>query len=243
VTRTWLHLLWIALACTVYEVQFLYHPPNPVDEGWPLYAAQRLHAGGTLYADTFFVFPPGHLLSAWIGSALAPPGIVAARVLYAAFDVALCLALYAFARRLMPAHLALLAALLVGFALFPYPGLQATDLLVIFDSPDVVRSASPDIGLLGTLPVRGIIISSADDDYDFIARFFAPAVGVPEDPVTGSAYTELAPYWSAKTGKTRLRAKQVSRRGGQVTCELAGDRVHIAGTAVKTMEGVIHIDG
>jgi hypothetical protein len=112
------HALAIALVCIVYEAQFLYAPPNPVDEGWPLYAAQRLHEGGTLYADTFFVFPPGHLLSAWLGYAVAPPGLEAARVLYGAFNLALCLALYAFGRRILPAHLALLAALLVGVATY-----------------------------------------------------------------------------------------------------------------------------
>lgn len=110
------HLLLIALVAVVYEAQFLYVAPNPIDEGWPLYAAKRLHEGGTLYADTFFVFPPGHLLSAWIGYGVAPPGLEATRVLYAAFNVALCLALFAFARRLLPPHLAVLAALLVALA-------------------------------------------------------------------------------------------------------------------------------
>jgi len=110
------HGLLIVLVAVVYQAQFLYHPPNPIDEGWPLYAAQRLHDGGTLYADTFFVFPPGHLLAAWIGHAIAPPGLIAARILYGVFDLSLCLALYLLGRRLMPAHLALLAALLVALA-------------------------------------------------------------------------------------------------------------------------------
>lgn len=115
--RAW-HLVWIACVCIGYEVQFLYQPPNPVDEGWLLYAAKRLHEGGTLYADTFFVFPPGHLLAAWIGYAVAPPGVEAARVLYGGFNLALCLALYLLARHLVAPHLALLAAMLVALASF-----------------------------------------------------------------------------------------------------------------------------
>ena len=115
--RRW-HWLCIAAVGVVYDLQFLYEAPNPVDEGWPLYAAKRLHEGGTLYADTFFVFPPGHLLSAWLGYAIAPPGLEWARIFYAAFDVALCLALYAFGRRWMPARFALLAALLLALATY-----------------------------------------------------------------------------------------------------------------------------
>ena len=115
--RAW-HLVWIACVCIGYEVQFLYQPPNPVDEGWPLYAAKRLQEGGTLYADTFFVFPPGHLLAAWIGYAVAPPGVEAARVLYGGFNLALCLTLYLLARHLVAPHLALLAAMLVALTSF-----------------------------------------------------------------------------------------------------------------------------
>lgn len=112
------HVLWIVLICLGYEVLFLYEPPNPIDEGWPLYAAKRLHEGGTLYADTFFVFPPGHLLPAWLAFAIAPPGVELSRVFYAGFDLALALALYALGRRLLPAHLALLVALMVVLASF-----------------------------------------------------------------------------------------------------------------------------
>jgi hypothetical protein len=118
VSTTVRHLLWIALVCVVYEAQFLYELPNPFDEGWPLYAAKRLHEGGTLYADTFFVFPPGHLLAAWLGVAAAPPGLELTRVVYAGFNLALVLALYAFGRRLLPPHLAALVALLVAVATF-----------------------------------------------------------------------------------------------------------------------------
>lgn len=124
----------------------------------------------------------------------------------------------------------------------PVECLRSADLLVVFASADEVRSASPDIGLLARVPARGIIITAADSEYDFVARFFAPSVGIPEDPVTGSAYTQLAPYWSARTGKTRFHARQVSRRGGDVSCELAADRVLISGKAVKTLEGTFRLD-
>ena len=76
----------------------------------------------------------------------------------------------------------------------------------------------------------------------FVVRFFAPAVGIAEDPVTGSAYTQLVPYWSTRMNRTRFRAKQVSRRGGELTCELAGDRVLITGAAVKYLEGCVHLE-
>ena len=112
----WWHLPLVVLASLGFESLFVHHGINLTDEGWPLYAAMRLHAGGTLYEDVFFVFPPGHLLAAWIGYALDPPGVIATRWIYAGFNVALCGALYALGRRLMPARFALLGALLVAFA-------------------------------------------------------------------------------------------------------------------------------
>jgi PhzF family phenazine biosynthesis protein len=124
-----------------------------------------------------------------------------------------------------------------AFGVRPVECLRAADLLVVLGSAAEVRSANPDIGLLARVPARGIIITAADTEYDFVARFFAPSVGIPEDPVTGSAYTQLAPYWAARTGKTRFHARQVSRRGGDVTCELAGDRVLITGRAVRILTG------
>lgn len=98
-----------------FEALFLEHSLNVLDEGWPLYAAMRLHAGGTLYQDVFFVFPPGHLLAAWIAYGIDPPGIVVSRTIYAAFTVSLCIAMYFLGRRLMPASFALLGSLLLAF--------------------------------------------------------------------------------------------------------------------------------
>ena len=84
-------------------------------------------------------------------------------------------------------------------------------------------------------------VTAPGDQVDFVSRFFAPKYGIPEDPVTGSAHCELTPYWAAKLNKTRLRARQVSRRGGEVTCELRGERVALAGSAVLFMEADIYI--
>ncbi len=107
----------LLLAVSVgFESLYLHHGLNALDEGWPLYAAMRLHAGGRLYEDAFFVFPPGHVLPAWIAMALDPPGVILARVLYAGFNVALCAALYALGRRLMSPAFALLGGLLLAVA-------------------------------------------------------------------------------------------------------------------------------
>jgi hypothetical protein len=111
----WQLPLLIAVSVTV-EWLYLHQGLNPLDEGWPLNAAMRLHAGGRLYEDVFFVFPPGHALPAWIATALDPPGVILARVLYAGFNVALCAALYALGRRIMAPAFALLAGLLLAVA-------------------------------------------------------------------------------------------------------------------------------
>eukprot|EP00002_Diphylleia_rotans_P034621 TRINITY_DN7460_c0_g1_i1.p1 TRINITY_DN7460_c0_g1~~TRINITY_DN7460_c0_g1_i1.p1 ORF type:complete len:304 (-),score=52.42 TRINITY_DN7460_c0_g1_i1:239-1150(-) len=118
------------------------------------------------------------------------------------------------------------------------------DVLVVLDSEDELRSANPDLSALVELPVRGIIVTappreSAAVQYDFVSRFFAPRVGVPEDPVTGSAHCALAPYWAARLSKDRLVAYQASKRGGTLYLTLHGQRVEIAGDAVMTMSGQI----
>lgn len=117
-TRT--SLLWqlALLAClsASYEALFVYHGVSALDEGWPLYAVSRLLDGGVLYDDVLFVFPPGHLLPAWLGYQLDPPGIIATRVIDAALNVGLCLSIYLLGRRLMPAGYALLAGLLLAVA-------------------------------------------------------------------------------------------------------------------------------
>jgi PhzF family phenazine biosynthesis protein len=129
-----------------------------------------------------------------------------------------------------------------AFNLSPVECLKSEDLLVVFEREKDIESASPDFEMLKKLDSRGVIITAPSSRYDFVARFFAPRYGIPEDPVTGSAYTQLAPYWASRTGLTKFRAKQLSARGGELRCELLGDRVFIAGKAVKFLEGKIEID-
>lgn len=108
-------------------------------------------------------------------------------------------------------------------------------------SEDNVQSANPDMQRLAGLDCRGVIVTAEGSDCDFISRFFAPQLGVPEDPVTGSAHCVLAPYWAARLHKAVLRAKQVSSRGGELRCEVRGDRVVLTGHAVLFLQGVIQI--
>jgi PhzF family phenazine biosynthesis protein len=108
------------------------------------------------------------------------------------------------------------------------------DYLVEVPDEATLRSLAPNHSLLGTLPVRGVIVTAASDDprFDFVSRFFAPAAGVNEDPVTGSAHCALGPYWQAKLGKDEFTAFQASDRGGVVRLNVQGDRVLLRGQAV-----------
>ena len=114
-------------------------------------------------------------------------------------------------------------------------------MLVQVDSEDVVRALKPDLGVLARVEARGVIVTAraADPRFDFVSRFFAPRVGVAEDPVTGSAHCVLAPFWAARLGKTEMTAFQASRRGGVVRVRAAGDRVELSGQAVTVMRGVL----
>ncbi|MBK9262945.1 MAG: PhzF family phenazine biosynthesis protein [Polyangiaceae bacterium] len=123
----------------------------------------------------------------------------------------------------------------------PTFALQARDLVAVYDNADVVRRLKPDMARIAALPTFAVAItapgSDADADVDFVSRFFAPAKGVPEDPVTGSLHCTLVPYWSGRLGRTRMRARQVSARGGELECALADDRVELTGGAVLVLEG------
>ncbi|MCK4631760.1 MAG: PhzF family phenazine biosynthesis protein [candidate division Zixibacteria bacterium] len=118
-------------------------------------------------------------------------------------------------------------------------GKSRFDVIVEVKSDEIVRSLKSDIGRLGELPARGTIVTSRSDGqpYDFISRFFAPAVGVAEDPVTGSAYTVLGPYWQEKLGKSQFLAYQASARGGEVRVRVDGDRVLLGGRAITVIRG------
>jgi PhzF family phenazine biosynthesis protein len=118
---------------------------------------------------------------------------------------------------------------------------SAEDILLVLDSEKAVREAEPDFGALGRVDCRGIIITARGDRSDFVSRFFAPRVGIPEDPVTGSAHCVLIPYWADVLHKNDLHAFQISKRGGELFCAYAGERVSIMGKAVLYLEGSITI--
>lgn len=123
----------------------------------------------------------------------------------------------------------------------PRQVLAARDLMAVYDDEGVVRGLRPDMGRIAALDTFAVIVTAPGRDCDFVSRFFAPAKGVPEDPVTGSAHCALIPYWSRRLGKARLHARQVSARGGELYCELRGDRVAIAGRAAPYLEGTIEV--
>lgn len=121
----------------------------------------------------------------------------------------------------------------------PQECLVAEDWLVRLDSEEAVRQLQPEMRLLQQLAQRGVIVTAEGSDCDFVSRFFAPKYGIDEDPVTGSAHTLLTPYWAERLGKTRLHARQLSARGGELYCELQGDRVDISGQVTPYLQGVI----
>ena len=119
---------------------------------------------------------------------------------------------------------------------------KARDILALLGSEDQVRALRPDMSKLSEIDAFAVIVTAPGDEADFVSRFFAPRKGVPEDPVTGSAHTTLTPFWAKRLGKSSLRALQVSQRGGELFCEDRGDRVAIAGRAVKVLEGTFLLD-
>ncbi len=124
----------------------------------------------------------------------------------------------------------------------PREVLRARDHLIVYGSAAEVAALAPDFAALAKVDCWAAIATApGDNGIDFVSRFFAPAQGVPEDPVTGSSHCTLVPYWAKRLGKTELEARQLSRRGGALTCALKGDRVTIAGRAVLYLEGRISV--
>lgn len=128
-----------------------------------------------------------------------------------------------------------------AFSVKPIECLKAEDYIVVFDNEETILNAEPDLSELAKLDLRGVTITAAANKYDFVNRFFGPKVGIDEDPVTGSAFTQLVPYWSDKLNKKKLTVKQISKRGGEARCTLSGDRVKISGKAVLYLKGTIEI--
>lgn len=120
-----------------------------------------------------------------------------------------------------------------------WAGRSRFDLVARVASAEIVRSLSPDFGLVGVLPARGVIVTAPGDDgkHDFVSRFFGPQSGIDEDPVTGSAHCTLAPYWAEILGRTSMVGFQASRRGGTVRVQVDGDRVKLLGHAVTVLKG------
>ena len=133
------------------------------------------------------------------------------------------------------------AALLEGLGKTPVATLSAFDYLAVYATEEDVLAIEPDLSHLKRLGLRGVIVTAPGRNADFVSRFFAPKGGIAEDPVTGSAHCELAPYWGERLNLTVLRAQQLSRRGGQLTCELHGERVVLVGKAVHYMTAEITI--
>jgi PhzF family phenazine biosynthesis protein len=115
--------------------------------------------------------------------------------------------------------------------------------LALYETEAEVRALRPDMDGIVESGIHGVIVTAKGNDCDFVSRFFAPSAGVPEDPVTGSAHTRLAPFWAERLGKTTFFARQVSTRGGELWCELLREknRVQIAGEATPFLEGTIEI--
>ncbi len=133
--------------------------------------------------------------------------------------------------------------LLDGLRATPLHILAGPDLVAVFNTEAEVRAIQPDQAHLAQVPYRAVIVTApaVDAETDFVSRFFGPRVGVAEDPVTGSAHTTLIPYWAERLGKIELKARQVSARGGELWCELRGERVRISGFAVTYLKGEIEV--
>ncbi|WP_436526842.1 PhzF family phenazine biosynthesis protein [Actinoplanes sp. HUAS TT8] len=139
----------------------------------------------------------------------------------------------------------LTAALGVNAVATHWTGPITDDVLVEVADEKTVRGLTPDLGALARLTRRGVLVTAAAEDpaagYDFVSRFFAPAVGVAEDPVTGSAHTSLTPFWTARLGRDELVGYQASARGGLVRVALRGDRTLLGGYAVTTIDGELQV--
>jgi len=123
----------------------------------------------------------------------------------------------------------------------PEEVLRAEDFMVVLQNERQVREVEPDLFLLKEIPLRGVIITAPGGTADFVSRMFFPKLGIDEDPVTGSSHCSLTPYWADKLGKTKLFARQLSKRGGEIQCELDGRRVRLLGGCVEYMQATINV--
>jgi len=131
--------------------------------------------------------------------------------------------------------------LLEGLGRAPEKTFVSRDVMAVYEDEDDVKTLEPDFAKLADVNAFAIIVTAPGQEVDFVSRFFAPRAGIAEDPVTGSSHCTLIPYWAKRLGKKRLRALQLSPRGGELFCELRGDRVSIAGRTVLYLEGTIEV--
>jgi predicted PhzF superfamily epimerase YddE/YHI9 len=133
--------------------------------------------------------------------------------------------------------------LIAGLGAHPAEVVQIEDnYFAVYKSEAEVKSISPDFGMIRKLHPAGVGVTAAGEDCDFVSRYFAPSYGIEEDPATGSTHCSLAPYWATRLGKNNLHARQVSQRGGEMWCEVKGERVKLKGNAVLTLRGEIVIE-
>jgi PhzF family phenazine biosynthesis protein len=128
-----------------------------------------------------------------------------------------------------------------GLRAQPRAVLKGRDYFAVFNREEDVAGIQPDFEMLMQLDTQGVIVTSPGNNCDFVSRYFAPAAGIPEDPVTGSTHCALIPYWSKRLGKRQLHARQLSKRGGELLCEDRGERVGIGGNAITYAEGKLHV--
>ena len=119
---------------------------------------------------------------------------------------------------------------------------KARDYVVVFDSEEEVKDLQPDFAELEKIDCEGIIVTAPGGEVDFVSRFFAPRMGILEDPVTGAAHSTLTPFWTERLGKNPLRARQISERGGDLWCKQMDERVYIAGRAALYVKGFLNIE-
>jgi PhzF family phenazine biosynthesis protein len=134
------------------------------------------------------------------------------------------------------------AGLIEAIGATPKEIYKSRDYMLVYESEADVLAIKPDFYSLMKTEAAAVIVTAPGDRSDFVSRFFAPELGVPEDPVTGSAHCTLIPYWAGRLGKNELFARQVSQRGGEIYCQLIGDRVKMAGDAVLYLKGEIYIE-
>jgi PhzF family phenazine biosynthesis protein len=118
---------------------------------------------------------------------------------------------------------------------------QGNMVLMLFESEQDIKNMNPDMSALAKIEFDEVIVTAKSDSADFVSRMFAPRIGIPEDPVTGAIHCSLIPFWAERLGKTEMFARQISARGGELFCELAGDRVKIGGNATLYLKGEIYV--